>query len=233
MSIETKKRHPLVPVLNSSSIALIIWNIIPFAGVIFFHWQPVTIFVSYALETVVIGVFNVIKLIIVYRAGLPPASDESGVRGPGIIPFFIFHYYFFVFVQLSLFFGTANIARDSFNPLSVFKSVFTFAGSGNAGIILLATYVANCSYQLIVDFIRPRIYERKTMMQQMFEPYGRIFIQQFVVILGSFVYMLIGGIPFLVIFTTVKIWFDLLFNGRDLISWAKENAEKLKEYQSQ
>jgi hypothetical protein len=65
------------------------------------------------------------------------------------------------------------------------------------------------------------------MSEQMFEPYSRIIVQQFVVILGSMIFHLTGsGWPVLIIFIFIKTYLDLLLKGMDLIAWAKAQENK-------
>ncbi len=220
-----KKINPLVPELSRASIPVLFWNLTPFAGYLFFGWQPITVFMCYALETIMLGLFNVVKLLVVYKYGLPQAADETGVSGLGIIPFFLFHYYFFVFVQLSLFVGVAG--DDSHSPFGVVGMVTNFLQQRNAQIAL-AVFTASTAYSFVADFILGGQYRQRTMMRQMFEPYGRIFVQQFVVIMGSMLYALFGGVLFLTVFVAVKTWFDLLLSGRSLIDWATEKQKELK-----
>lgn len=219
------KSHPLVPVINRASIPVILWNLTPFIGYLFLGWEAITVFMCYAMETIMLGVFNVFKLLLVYKYGLPQAADEKGVSGLGIIPFFIFHYYFFVFVQLSVFMGTANFAGHSgFDVVGLVKD---FMQQRDAQIAL-AVFTTSTAYSTVADFILPGVYRQRTMMRQMFEPYGRIFVQQFVVILGSMLYLFFGGALFLAVFVGIKTWFDLLFTGRSLLDWAIEKQKELK-----
>ena len=80
------------------------------------------------------------------------------------------------------------------------------------------------------DFILTGKYTKRTMGEQMFEPYPRIIVQQFVVILGGFVFTVTGsGYPVLVIFVAIKIYLDLLLKDFDITqlhNLAGKNAEK-------
>jgi hypothetical protein len=59
-----------------------------------------------------------------------------------------------------------------------------------------------------------KIYEKRTMIEQMFEPYPRIFIQQLVVILGCYIFRSTGNnYSVLFVFVAAKMFFDLLFNS--------------------
>jgi len=60
----------------------------------------------------------------------------------------------------------------------------------------------------------------------MFQPYGRIFIQQFTVILGSMFLTFEGGKAFILIFALAKILFDVYVNFDNAIDKAMAEAEK-------
>ncbi|MCW5909115.1 MAG: hypothetical protein KIS94_14715 [Chitinophagales bacterium] len=216
----------LLPELNRQAIPIVLWNLTPVLGVLLFEWQPVSVFICYALETIVIGIFNVFRLTAVYYYGLPQKPDESGVSGLAVIPFFIFHYFFFVFVQLSIFFPLSGV--NSFGPFGALNAIEKFMTIKSTNAALVA-FVVSCAYSFITDFILTGAYTKKTMLEQMFEPYPRIFVQQFVVILGSMVFSLTGnGWFILVIFIAFKMYLDLLLKDADLIAWAREQAAKEK-----
>ena len=125
--------------------------------------------------------------------------------------FFIVHYFFFVFIQLSFFLPMAGLKGSG--PLSVFHNIGTILSISSYRLALGVFILSNIS-AFINDFVVNKKYETRSMGRQMFEPYTRIFVQQFVVILGSFLFEATkSGYPVLAIFVLVKIYFDLLFNG--------------------
>jgi hypothetical protein len=213
-----------VPKLDLTAISVILWNLFPVIGVILWGWDPANVFIFYALETIVVGGFNVLKLMVVYKYGLPPKPDETGVNGLGIIPFFIAHYFFFVFVQLTIFFS----ASDTYlNPIKLTQYIADHLGviSFNSA---LGAFVTNCVIEFVSNFLGTGKYKNRTMAEQMYEPYPRIFVQQFVVILGSFFYMMTGtGYAVMIIFVGIKIYVDLILKDFDLIS-VKQALEKGK-----
>jgi hypothetical protein len=205
--------------LNRNSLSIVLWNLFPVIGVLFWGWQPISIFVCYALETIVVGVFNVFKLIAVYRYGLPDPPEQKGIRGLGIIRFFIFHYFFFVFGQLTLFFSINMFAFTG--PLNAIHNLHAIMLRGPYQIALLA-FIINNTHLFIYDFCFYKKYKMRTMVQQMFEPYPRIFVQQFVVILGCYIFKASGNdYAVLIVFVLAKIFFDLLFHSLSMIQMNK------------
>jgi hypothetical protein len=66
------------------------------------------------------------------------------------------------------------------------------------------------------------------MMLIMFMPYGRIFVQQFTVILGSMFLSLGAGKVFILIFVLAKLAFELLMNFEALLKKSTEDMNKGK-----
>lgn len=208
----------LKPQISRQSIPLIVWNLFPLFGVLALGWKPESVFICYALETIIVGVFNVFKLITVYRFGQPPSASETGVTGLAIIPFFLVHYYLFVAVQLSIFFAGST---GTFGPLGVVEHIVQYLGQ-NSFNASLGVYVLNSAVLFVTDFLLPGKYTARSMNEQMFEPYPRIVIQQFVVLLGGFIFSVTGNAyPVLFIFIGIKMYADLLLQGFDIGDFAK------------
>ncbi len=62
----------------------------------------------------------------------------------------------------------------------------------------------------------------------MFMPYGRIFVQQFTVILGSMFLSLGAGKVFILIFVLAKLAFELLMNFEAMLKKTTEEMNKEK-----
>ena len=66
----------------------------------------------------------------------------------------------------------------------------------------------------------------------MFEPYLRIFVQQFVVIIGSFFLTFGAGKIFILVFVLVKIFFELFVNFNRLLALAEKKQQMKEEKKS-
>ncbi len=223
---QTLPPNPLKIKLDRNSVPVIVWNLFPVFGVLAFGWKPESVFICYALETIILGVFNVFKLLAVYKYGLPPKPDETGVSGLFIIPFFIVHYYFFVFVQLTMFFSGRAGTGGMFGwvkEMPHYLNVDSFNAS-------LGVFVLTNTLSFFHDFLMTGKHTTRTMGEQMFEPYPRIFVQQFVVILGGFFFSVTGNAyPVLIVFVAIKMYADLLLKDFDLRTWVEaQNAKAEK-----
>ena len=205
-----------MPKLNRHDVPVILWNLFPFMGVVFGGWKPESVFICYALETVIVGVFNVIKMIAIYFSGVQHKEEEASDYDWGMIPFFIFHYFIFVVFQLSFCLQpdpdaelAAILAQRSYN-------------------MALGAFVLNNVYSFINDFMLTGTYAKRTMREQMFEPYPRVLVQQFVVILGISISNIIGnGYPVLIVFVGIKIYMDLLLRKYPLASLLKKKLGEM------
>ena len=214
--------------LTPSNVLLILLNLVPLYGVWFRGWDAAQIFLVYALETVIIGVVNVLKMAIVTIFVKPTDEWQNGgsnsmQRGWFFIFFFIIHYGFFVFVQTQLFFGVSGIIKGG-STLGKYAQVP--AALGEDGKFLFLAFIVYHLLQTYLGFIRSGRYKTISMGRLMFQPYIRIFIQQFVVIFGS-IFLSFGlGKIFILILVVVTIFFELFVNFDRLLAVAEKKQEE-------
>ena len=103
--------------LTQSDILLIAANLLPVVGAIFWNWNAKEIFLVYCLETIIIGILNLVKMAIVtvvrktdtwYNQG--SSTKQSGLF---FMFFFLVHYGLFVAVQMGMFFGASGMGDGS------------------------------------------------------------------------------------------------------------------------
>ena len=203
--------------------ALIVANLVPLVGVLWFGWDVWGILIIYWLENGIYGLFNVLKMrraegsmdgsstawaetrrrLNGFRVnGRPP----SGTDKAALIPFFIMHYGIFWVVHglfvltLPLFaFTGANGEPDfgtTLNPLLIlFALVGLFISHG-------------VSYRF--NYIGRGEYLRTTAAQQMFAPYGRLVVLHVTVIFGAILISVTGApAAAIVVLVLFKIALDL------------------------
>lgn len=209
------------------SISVLV-NLLPLVGVLFFNWDPHRVFVVYCFETIIVGFFTVIKMILVGQAQKNHLwNDTPGnrVNMPtlGFVLFFIAHYGLFVTVQTGIFFSFAHIGDIS--AFSGYRELFQYLNNREL-LIMLGTFSAGYLISDLGAFIASRSYEKEPMMLVMFSPYGRILVQQFVVILGGFFLNFFAGAVFMCVFVIVKIYVEqyLRFDERLRQEFLKRTA---------
>ena len=203
--------------LNGGDWFLILANLVPLYGVWFQGWDPKQMFLVYCLETIIIGGYNVIKMIIVTLNKKKDVWENLGggksmVSGWFFILFFIVHYGFFVFIQTGIFAAVSGIssADGAFGPLTFLSRIFSYLNIDAKTVLYI--FIAMYGFRMFFDFILNGKYKEISMGVLMFQPYLRIFIQQFVVILGSMFLAFGAGKIFMLIFVCIKIFAEVFIN---------------------
>jgi hypothetical protein len=216
-----------------SAAALVLANLAPLAGVLFFEWSVSSVLILYWFENIVIGVINVAKMLVASPANdalvaALAAADEprpavfGSVGGAPtvqglklfVIPFFVFHYFFFCAghgVFLFAMFGDGDGyfgATDSFGLLgSLGRAVEIFATPlAFAAVVLVLSHV----FSFIQNYIAGGEYKQLDLRRLMTMPYGRITALHLTIIAGGFTTMALGQpLWALVILVAVKAAVDL------------------------
>ena len=136
---------------------------------------------GYFLETIIIGVFNVFKMVVASK------HDGSGNSIFFSIPFFIFHYGMFVAIQSIFVFVVIGIdgtklIKEPFNIIENYIMMLDLQGMEYMLPLLITTQLV----KFLLDFMHPKKYLEFTVQEIMFKPYVRIFVQQFTVIIAMF-----------------------------------------------
>ena len=146
--------------------------------------EPYTVVFGYFLETIIIGLFNVVKMFFASK------NDDSGSSIWFLIPFFIFHYGMFVAVQSIFAFviigiGGQSFINEPFDLIDNYTKVLSLEGME----YVLPLFVITQFIKLLFDFVLTNKTKEFTVSEIMTKPYVRIFIQQFVVIIAMFFIM--------------------------------------------
>ena len=216
--------------LTIADIYLILVNLVPLYGVWFLGWDANRIFLIYCLETILIGVFNVFKMVTILFAGDIKSGtgkyDYPVFFGVFMVVFFMFHYGFFIFIQTQIFFSISNVLDNrafTTSYLEVFKAL------GKEGQLLLGLFAGYYLLDFLFNFLQKEKYKTTKMEVQMFSPYGRIFIQQFVVIAGAFFLMFKAHSLFILVFIGIKIVFEFLYSNGKFEEYMIKNMKKDEE----
>lgn len=220
--------------LTAGDYLLIIVNLIPLYCVWFEGWNASVVFLVYCLETVIIGIVNVLKMACVTIFVRKKDTWENGSSntmqsGWFFIFFFMIHYGFFVFIQTQIFFSISGLV-----PGGSFFSTYSKIPAllGDNGKLMLLIFIAYYTLQNIFDFFLSGNYKTISMGRLMFEPYVRIFVQQFVVIIGSLFLSFGAGKIFILVFVIIKICFELFINVNRLQAIG-EKRERIKRERDQ
>ncbi len=206
---------------NTSQISLIIANIIPLFGVLFWQWDISSIIFLYWFENIVIGFYNIFRMkkaaahatemeVNDQKIIVKTEEDRKKIKAVTyifLIPFFIIH------------FGLFSLGHGIF----VF---FMFGRPELYGISLIAaigSLMVSHGISYTRNYIGNQEYMKTNPAVQMFRPYKRIMVMHFTIILSGFTLLGLGApIWSLVILIAIKIGVDWNLHTKSHTSWLKK-----------
>jgi len=195
------KRIPYLP-----QAALLVANVVPLVGVLFLGWQVSIILAIFWAETGVIGFYAILRIVYAGRRKellegnvlLPTTSATVGKLL--FAGFFVFHFGVFMLVHGVFLFTLISRMVDTvgqFNVIAVATGVISLLVSH--GISFYRNYLQGGEYKKT---------DAKNLMSQ---PYKRVIVMHFVILLSVFGMQFIGSLQtsVLVILVVLKVIFDL------------------------
>lgn len=210
--------------LTEADWFLVVANLLPVYGVWLEGWDAKEVFLVYCLETIIIGVFTLLKLgsvtIIRKKDWWEGNGSRAMVSGIFFMLFFIAHYGLFVGVQTSIFFAVTSMNENG-GPSNIIEFVLhANKYLGSEGWLLVSAFIFSYGYEKLIGFILNNEYRTKSFGRIMFEPYLRIFIQQATVISGSLLLVFDADKPFILVFAATKIFFTVFVNYEEALNKA-------------
>ncbi len=176
-----------------SVVILIAANLVPLYGVLFMGWRVFPLLFLYWFENVIIGIFNVLKMLT-----CQPGDPETRITKIAVIPFFCVHYGLFTLVHgifiFALFGGDAGVQA---------------LWSEGVGWAVLDLFVSH-GISFAVNYIKGGEYKRTSLNKLMQEPYGRVVIMHLTIIGGGFLMTVLQSpVAGLIMLVLIKIVLDL------------------------
>ena len=211
-------------------VALVGFNLVPLAGVLWWGWNLFSILALYWVENGIVGAYNVLKMLRAEGSNLPGMRMQlngrpidSVARGP-LASFFLLHYGFFwlghglfVLVFLPLI-GGMSFGFD-FDPDGSLTPFVRPGGDGPewslVGLGAIGLAISHgISYW--TNYIGRGEYRATSPAQLMLAPYGRLVILHVTIVLGATVSFWLGSpIGSLVVLVALKTLLDLFFHLRE------------------
>jgi len=187
--------------LPPSAFVLAAANLVPLVGVVAFHWTVFSVLLLYWCENVVVGAFNVLRMLVASPKDI--AADATKVF---LIPFFMFHYGMFTMVHgifvLALF-GPGGNVRPS-------PAHFAAAVSGAGVWYGVLAIVASHGFSFLHNYIAGGEFRRAALPQLMMQPYARVVVLHVTILFGGFAAKAIGApVAALVLLIVLKTAIDL------------------------
>ena len=188
--------------MTPSIVALILANAFPVFGVLFLGWTVFPLLLLYWLENVVVGAFNVLKMML--------AQPGDAVYWAGkvfLIPFFTVHFGGFTYVHGMLLFAIFGPKpMDPFEFLHALPAVIR-ANQLGWGV---ASLIASHGLSFFWNYLRNGEYQRASLNTLMGQPYGRVIVLHLTVLFGGWIVMLLGSpVGALIILIAFKTAADL------------------------
>ncbi|NGX16071.1 DUF6498-containing protein [Wenzhouxiangella sp. XN24] len=198
--------------------ALVLANLVPLAGVLFFGWDALALLLLYWLENLVIGGYTLLRML---RA--------EGAKALGMGAFFTFHYGFFcaihgVFVLSIASIGTETDLADGLFPddapfpvlpFLMLANLLEWIGREMPGLLFLPLlgFVVSHGLSFFEHVISQGEDEGRSAQKIMGDPYRRIALMHVAILAGSAVIIGLGGgtaVPMLLVLVALKTWIDLV-----------------------
>lgn len=184
---------------NLSVTALILANLVPFIGVVFYNWTVESVLLTYWCESGIIGFFVLLKMLV---SGIGRVK-EWGIAALPItvvcMAFFFVHYSGFMIAHVAFLLSMINGEDVATKILEHFPRInleVLYAGliAGGASVLTVFALFVSHGISFAVNFIGKKEYEHTVPMILLFSPYKRIVLMHIIVILGA-VLMLAYGLP--------------------------------------
>lgn len=193
------------------SLLLILVNLLPIFGVLYFGWHTADIILLYWGENVIIGFFSYFKILRAQgEVGKDSAISVNGrpiaqLKNRQLAFFFVLHYGMFTLVH-----GIVIIFVLGHGISFTSNNLFTFNFA--AFLVSFAALFLSHGLSYYFNFLRHKEYLLNSPQLYFGSPYVRIIVTHVTVVLGAVLSDYIGGQFIIVIFIILKICFDLGFH---------------------
>lgn len=196
--VDSAPPHPSPRPLLASSVFLVLANLIPLAGALFYGWSVFEIVIVYWAENLIIGVYTLVRMFLA-GGNSDPVSLVGKIFSSG---FFAVHYGMFCLVHG--FFVFSLLGDSSPRGPEVFGKGMVFA--------LIALFVSH-GFSLVKNYLLGGEFRTTKVQEQMFSPYPRIVVLHLAILFGAFAIQALGSpLPMLLILVAGKTVLDVFLH---------------------
>ena len=162
--------------LSPPVISLVVANLVPVSGLLFWDLHLYPILILYWLESIVIGVFTILKMLCNTSPG--PAKIVQKIV---MIPFFMFHFGIFLCVH-------GLILVEGFGPhyAQLDSGGEVFGVTSDRGLVFaLAGLFCSHVLSFFWHYLRGKEYQQVSLMKLSSKPYPRVIFMQVFLIFGG------------------------------------------------
>ncbi|MCC5788983.1 MAG: hypothetical protein JJT75_05070, partial [Opitutales bacterium] len=205
-----------VTISKAPLLALILANLFPLIGVLFFDWDAGMVVIAYWFENLVIGFYTIGRIILASepennsRPSSPGGVTSMHLSKILMVPFFIVHFGGFCAVHGMFVLGMTGVLSGENDEavsgimgeggiLMVPQVVLTllgelFAAAPQGLILLLIGLFVSHGISFIFNYVRRGEFRKTSPNAQMFAPYGRIVVIH-VALIGAGFFIIQTGSP--------------------------------------
>lgn len=202
----THSHHGLPPRVRLSMTTLVLSNLLPVLGVLFFGWSIGNVMILFWLENVIIGGFNVLKMLTVRNVGDRIPQAVAWPARVSMAGFFAIHYGIFTLVHgifVMVIFGRGglgdmggmrralphmNLHVSPHNPVEGLTSML-----GGWLVVPAIALIISHGISFFVNYLHGGERNRLTLQDLMAAPYGRIVVLHITIIVGGGITMAMGS----------------------------------------
>lgn len=186
-------------------ISLVAANLVPLVGVLFFGWDVGTILLLYWLESIVIGVLNIPKILSTSGNMFSKVFDSA---------FFTVHFGGFCLAH-------ALFLKEMFE---IDISVAALVSNSPISIAALSFFISHFVSMIFNHFGKGE-YKARTTKQQMFTPYSRVMIMHVTILIGGILAHKFGAPVYTLLFLIgLKTVIDLTAHTKEHIKTQNRNV---------
>ncbi len=199
-----------------SLIALLLANVLPIIGVVYWSWNLTVIMVLFWLENLIIGVYAILKIFI--TGGSQPFKDVFFTA-----LFFFFHYG--LFWSIHGVFLASLLGIEVVDSASLLPAPFTMGADVVLSVwpnfpqeFLFGMFALTIShgFSLFDNFIRKGEYKLRKASSMPVEPYKRVFLLHITLILGAIVIDYFGHhLVLLILLVLTKVFMDACLHVKE------------------
>ncbi len=168
-------RAPALTMPSLSTLALVAANCVPLVGVIFLRWDLLLVMAAYWLENVVVGFYNVLRMLIAAQ----PRRRPEKIFG---VVFFALHYGGFTVGHGVFIFALFGPETPPGAGLGIGELL---AARQAALLVVLGGLFASHGVSFVANYLLKKEYLRAGVGRLLFGPYARIVVLHVTVVLGG------------------------------------------------
>jgi hypothetical protein len=193
-----------MPRLAPSIILLVLANMLPVVGVLWWGWSVFSVMLLYWLENIIVGLLNIPRIL--FASGGEDNSAQPMVKRLFTAVFFSVHYGLFTFVHGAFVFSMfAEGQYEEPTPALVWQLV----SEQHLYWAVLALSVSHLA-SLVLNYLLAGEYRQVTVKEMMRKPYGRIVVLHLGIIFGGILLDILSApLVGLIVLLLIKTIFDV------------------------